>query len=62
MKKIFNPEENLMKQMSRLNSKNASKWYKEYLKFHNGVDQGVDYLIGYFSDKKKGMLKKQFGI
>lgn len=62
MSNLFKPEQDLMKQLFKLTKDNASQWYKEYLAFHKGKDQGIYYLIGYFSDKKRLMLKKQFGL
>ena len=42
-----------MTQLAKLTTeKLAKKWWKEYLKYHNGEDQGVHYLIGYFSNKQ----------
>ena len=29
----------------------AKKWWKEYLTYHNGIDQGVKYCIGYFANE-----------
>ena len=47
----FEPEGNLMSQLEKLiTRKLAQKWYKQYLIYHNGKDQGVDYLIGYFTN------------
>ena len=49
----FNTESSLMGQLSLLKTKKlATKWYKEYLEYHNGVDQGINYMIGYFADEK----------
>lgn len=49
----FDPEGDLMLQLADLTTEAlAKKWYKQYLKYHRGVDQGVQYMIGYFSDKQ----------
>lgn len=61
-RKYFNPEGDLMKQLSQLDKTNAKQWYKEYLDYHNGEDQGVSYVIGYFTDEKRKFLKKEFGL
>ncbi len=58
MKLKFNPEGNLMSQLSKLTKNTAKEWYKEYLKYHKGVDQGINYLIGYFPETKRKMLRK----
>ena len=43
----------LMWQLELLKTKKlAKKWYKEYLAYHNNVDQGINYMIGYFADVK----------
>lgn len=48
----FEPENDLMWQLELLTTKDlAKKWWKEYLAYH-GSDQGVEYCIGYFADKK----------
>lgn len=61
-KKIFSPEGDLMGQLCSLTKSNAKQWYKEYLAFHNDIDPGVSYLIGYFTEEKRNMLKKEFSI
>jgi hypothetical protein len=60
--KLFDPEADLMGAMCNLTPKNAKQWYKEYLEFHKGVDQGVSYLVGYFMPAKAKMLRKAFGF
>jgi len=57
---IFDPEASLMWQLELLdNEEIAEKWYKDYLNYHNGIDQGVSYCIGYFaSSKRRNNLKK----
>jgi hypothetical protein len=62
MKPIFKPEENLMKQLSSLRKDNAKQWYKEYILYHQGVDQGISYMIGYFKENHRNLLKKAFGL
>lgn len=48
----FEPESDLMWQLEKLRTEPiAKKWWKEYLEYHKGKDQGVSYLIGYFADK-----------
>lgn len=61
-KSIFKPNGDLMSQLSKLTKANAKQWYAEYLKFHNGIDQGINYIIGYFPDKHRNFLKKQFKL
>lgn len=47
----FSLEASLMWQLEKLTTKAlAKKWWKEYLSYHNGVDQGVKYCIGYFAN------------
>jgi len=58
----FKPNGNLMSQLDMLTKKNAKEWYKEYLSYHKGIDQGIYYLVGYFTDEKRKFLKKQFGF
>ena len=49
----FEPESLLMWQLELLTTEVlAKKWWKEYLEYHKGVDQGVKYCIGYFADEK----------
>lgn len=47
---LFHPQRPLLSQLSKLTEDTAAQWYKEYLDYHKGVDQGVKYLIGYFAD------------
>mgnify|MGYP003386841142 CR=1 FL=1 len=48
----FELESDLMWQLEKLKTEDlAKKWWKEYLKYHNGIDQGVKYCIGYFADE-----------
>lgn len=55
----FRPKEDLMPQLVRLNTEEKAKaWYREYIAFHNGRDQGVRYLIGYFSPDRCSELTK----
>lgn len=60
--KIFKPKDDLMKSLSELTSKNAKQWYKEYLEYHNGKDQGIGYLIGYFPTVKANKLRKLLNL
>ena len=47
----FEPNSSLMWQLEKLTTQDlAEKWWKEYLEYHNGIDQGVKYLIGYFAN------------
>ncbi len=49
---LFEPEGDLMWQLELLKTEElAKKWWKEYLRYHNGIDQGVKYCIGYFADE-----------
>ena len=49
----FEKESSLMWQLEFLKTKElAKKWYKEYLEYHKGIDQGINYMIGYFADEK----------
>jgi len=49
----FEPESDLMWQLEKLVTEElAKKWWKEYLSYHNGKDQGVRYMIGYFANKQ----------
>lgn len=49
----FEPKSNLMWQLELLTEESlAKKWWKEYLNYHGGKDQGVIYCIGYFANKK----------
>lgn len=57
---LFKPNGDLMSQLFNLTDKTAKKWYKEYLKYHNVVDQEIDYLIGYFIPDKRKFLEEQF--
>lgn len=60
---LFKPKEKLMPQLDALtNETTAKQWWKEYLEFHNGKDQGIWYLIGYFNTEKTQQLKTWFGI
>jgi hypothetical protein len=48
----FEPDSLLMWQLQKLNTEELTKkWWKEYLEYHNGVDQGVKYSIGYFANE-----------
>lgn len=49
---VFEEDSSLMSQLSLLKTKKlAQKWWAEYLAYHNGEDQGVSYVIGYFADR-----------
>lgn len=59
----FKPENDLMPQLVSLTSeKIAKKWYKQYLEYHKGIDQGIYYLIGYFPDNHRNNLKKWLNL
>jgi 2-iminoacetate synthase ThiH len=60
--KYFKPNGDLMKQLSQLTKENGKQWYEEYMSFHKGVDQGVNYLIGYFPEKRANQLRKILNI
>jgi len=56
---LFDPERSLMAQLADIdNEEQAKDWYKQYLNYHQGKDQGVKYLIGYFIDTKRNLLNK----
>lgn len=58
----FELNSKLMWQLELLKTEElAKKWYKEYLEYHKGVDQGVNYMIGYFADvEHRNNLAKWF--
>lgn len=50
---VFEPKSDLMWQLEKLKTEElATKWWKEYLAFHNGDNQGIKYLFGYFADEQ----------
>lgn len=57
----FDPKQNLMEALSSLdNEKDAIQWYTEYLKYHKGIDQGVNYMISYLSCAQASHLREWF--
>jgi hypothetical protein len=60
---VFEEDSSLMSQLSLLTTKRlAKKWWKEYLAYHKGVDQGVSYVVGYFSADKASELREWFKL
>lgn len=58
--KLFKPNGNLMSQLSTLTKKNAKSWLNEYTEYHETKDTGLNYIIGYFPEKHRNMLRKEF--